>query len=126
MTIVAGTLEGFLYGFEPDAASGKAGGDALPLKYGYRVHAGCVKSLALANQGPQAGRLLVTGGTDERVRIYDLKERKERGELQQHTGTVSCLEFHGSTHLLSGSEDKTICIWRYVASNIHTCVYSLI
>jgi protein MAK11 len=110
--VVAGTLEGFLYGFEHDST-----GDAsasLPMTYGYRVHAGCVKSLAVASSGPQGGKLLVTGGTDERVRIYDLGARCERGELQQHSGTVTALAFHGSTHLLSGSEDKTICIWRYI------------
>ena len=33
-------------------------------------------------------------------------------ELQQHSGAVTCLAFVGSTHLLSGSADSTICIWR--------------
>ena len=26
-------------------------------------------------------------------------------------GTITCLEFYGHTHLLSGSEDGSICIW---------------
>lgn len=28
------------------------------------------------------------------------------------TGTVTCMEFYKSTHLLTGSEDHTVCIWR--------------
>ncbi|KAG5184673.1 WD40-repeat-containing domain protein [Tribonema minus] len=111
MKIVGGTLEGFLYGFDhPDDEA--TAPDTLSMAYGYKVHAGCVKSLAIAEKGTLAGKMLVTGGTDERIRIYDLGQRTEKGELQQHSGTVTCLAFHDSTHLLSGSEDKTICIWR--------------
>ena len=67
--------------------------------------------------------------------VYDLKRRSEFGTLQQHegalppghrtlhghrpshigacaTGTVTCAEFWGGTHLLTGSEDKTIVVWR--------------
>lgn len=28
------------------------------------------------------------------------------------SGTVTCMEFYKSTHLLTGSEDHTVCIWR--------------
>lgn len=27
-------------------------------------------------------------------------------------GTITCMEFYKSTHLLTGSEDHTVCIWR--------------
>ena len=26
-------------------------------------------------------------------------------------GTITCLTFHNSTHMLSASEDNTICVW---------------
>ncbi|CAM9792042.1 unnamed protein product [Choristocarpus tenellus] len=84
----------------------------MTLSFGYNVHVGCIKSVALATSGSRAGRLLVTGGADERIRIYDILDRKELGELQQHNGTVTCMEFYKSTHLLTGSEDHTLCIWR--------------
>lgn len=117
MRIVAGTYEGFCYGWEsnsePAVAAGSAGpptntaknsegliasqppataaGSApqplpLSLLFGYNVHVGCMKSVAMATSGTRAGQLLVTGGADERVRIYDLRDRTELGELQQHNG----------------------------------------
>lgn len=27
------------------------------------------------------------------------------------TGTITCLEFYGSSHLLSGGEDGLLCVW---------------
>lgn len=108
MRIVAGTYEGFCYGWEFDEISG-----AVPLKpnvveesdsshaqpqaigtaqgalaptFGYSVHVGCMKSAAVATSGNRGGKILVTGGADERIRIYDLQDRKELGELQQHNG----------------------------------------
>lgn len=26
-------------------------------------------------------------------------------------GTITCLAFHNNTHMLSASEDRTICVW---------------
>ncbi|CAM9296102.1 unnamed protein product [Scytosiphon promiscuus] len=149
MRIVAGTYEGFCYGWEscPESTFLSTGADAggevirsstksiaglkpsqsssttaapaaatapqpLSLLFGYNVHVGCMKSVAMATSGTRAGQLLVTGGADERVRIYDLRDRTELGELQQHNGTITCMEFYKSTHLLTGSEDNTVCIWR--------------
>ncbi|CAM9492605.1 unnamed protein product, partial [Hapterophycus canaliculatus] len=148
MRIVAGTYEGFCYGWEspPEAAldrgldkeaasvgsatksirglkpsqpssttpaaAAAAAPQPLSLVFGYNVHVGCMKSVAMATSGTRAGQLLVTGGADERVRIYDLRDRTELGELQQHNGTITCMEFYKSTHLLTGSEDNTVCIWR--------------
>ncbi|KAL8182537.1 UNVERIFIED_CONTAM: p21-activated protein kinase-interacting protein 1-like protein [Gekko kuhli] len=56
-------------------------------------------------------RYVVTGSRDETIQIYDMKNRVEHGALLQHNGTISCLEFYSSTHLLSGAEDGLICIW---------------
>lgn len=114
MRIVAGTYEGFCYGWESNSepAIGAGAGpptttittkkrmlqgsgskpsaatspQPLSLVFGYNVHVGCMKSVAMATSGTRAGQLLVTGGVDERVRIYNLKDRSELGELQQHNG----------------------------------------
>lgn len=110
MRIAAGTYEGFCYGWETALEPGKPSGtvagddsnsdslpldttnvdspDQLSLAFGYNVHVGCLKSVAMATSGTRAGRLLVTGGADERVRIYDMKDRTELGELQQHNGEI--------------------------------------
>jgi len=45
-------------------------------------------------------------------RIYDLKKRKDLGSLVQHNGAITALQFYSKNHLLSASEDGTICIWR--------------
>jgi len=55
---------------------------------------------------------MVSGGVDEIIRIYDVEKRVEIGELQEHSGTITALEFFGCTHLLSGGEDNLIIIWR--------------
>lgn len=111
MRIVAGTYEGFCYGWESNAEpdggaatglpattttkkrtlqasqpSAAAPPQSLSLVFGYNVHVGCMKSVAMTTSGARAGQLLVTGGVDERVRIYNLKDRSELGELQQHNG----------------------------------------
>ncbi len=54
----------------------------------------------------------MSGGMDEHIRIYDLRKRAEAGELLHHKGTITALGFVGSSHLLSGSEDGMVCIWR--------------
>ncbi|CAM9420870.1 unnamed protein product [Chrysoparadoxa australica] len=107
LSLIAGSYEGFCHGWEVEGE-----GDRANLSFAYKTHQGVVKSLAVVSKGPKAGKLLVTGGVDERIRIYDLASKMESGELNQHSGTVTCLEFCDSTHLLSGSEDSTICIWR--------------
>ncbi|NXA46974.1 PK1IP protein, partial [Nothocercus julius] len=56
-------------------------------------------------------RYVVTGSKDETIHIYDMKKKIEHGTLLQHNGTVTCLEFYGTSHLLSGAEDGLICIW---------------
>ena len=55
---------------------------------------------------------LATGGTDNRIRIWDLNSRQVVMHLTGHTGTVAALacDARGST-LVSGSYDTTIRIW---------------
>jgi protein MAK11 len=85
--------------------------------YMFSAHTGAIKCLAANN------RYLVSGGSDEVIkytpslidaynRIYDLKKRKDLGSLVQHNGAITALQFYSKTHLLSASEDGTICIWR--------------
>mmetsp|Transcript_6896 Transcript_6896/g.11861 ORF Transcript_6896/g.11861 Transcript_6896/m.11861 type:complete len:350 (-) Transcript_6896:162-1211(-) len=101
MEIVCGTYEKFILGFRASIETAK-----LQPVFGYAAHDGCVKSVAAA------GRILVSGSTDEIIKIYDLKRKKEVGNLVQHDGPVTTLAFFRNTHLLSGSEDSTICVWK--------------
>merc|ERR1711871_164588 len=101
MKIVVGTYEKELYGFEwsPEQAAP----DTL---FAMSAHLGCVKAVATT------GKYLVSGSTDENVRVFHLRNQTDIGTLYQHQGTVTCLAFHKNTHVLSGGEDGAINIWR--------------
>lgn len=80
----------------------------MVMSYGLNVCEGVLKSVAIS----QRGKHLVTGGSDERIRIFDLRENRAVGEISTHTGAITSLHFFGDTFLMSGSEDCTLCIWR--------------
>lgn len=56
-------------------------------------------------------RFVVTGSKDETIQLYDMKKKVEHGALLHHDGSITCLEFYGDSHLLSGAEDGLICVW---------------
>ncbi|XP_040289155.1 p21-activated protein kinase-interacting protein 1 [Bufo bufo] len=56
-------------------------------------------------------RFVATGSKDETIQIYDMKKKVEHGALLHHNGSITCLEFFGRTHLLSGAEDGLMCVW---------------
>ncbi|KAF9972035.1 p21-activated protein kinase-interacting protein 1-like protein [Actinomortierella ambigua] len=102
--IVTGTYQNVLYGIDAYWNEDKT----LKLKpiFAFSAHIGCIKALAIG------GSALASGSTDEKIQLYDLKRRKELGALLQHTGTITTLSFHHHTHMLSGSDDGKICVWR--------------
>ncbi|KAF9293109.1 p21-activated protein kinase-interacting protein 1-like protein [Linnemannia elongata] len=102
--IVAGTYENILYGV--DAYWNEDMTLRLSPIFIFPAHIGCIKSLAIG------GHFLASGSTDEKIQLYDLKRRKELGALLQHQGTITALTFHTKTHMLSGSDDGKICVWR--------------
>nr|AAH97669.1 MGC114939 protein [Xenopus laevis] len=90
--------------------------------FGYRVHLEGEQWLSSADFTHHAhtaslsvvaasNRFVATGSRDETIQIYDMKKKVEHGALQHHNGTITCLEFYGNTHLLSGAEDGLICVW---------------
>ncbi|OQS02852.1 p21-activated protein kinase-interacting protein, partial [Thraustotheca clavata] len=109
-TIVAGTYEGMLYGWEASMEELLAKKAKLKMVYGYPAHVECIKSIAMMMEND--GKTLLTGSTDEMIKIYNVKRKVEVGILMQHKGAVTCLEYYGKSHVLSGSADNTICIWR--------------
>eukprot|EP00928_Gymnodinium_smaydae_P008581 TRINITY_DN1311_c0_g4_i1.p1 TRINITY_DN1311_c0_g4~~TRINITY_DN1311_c0_g4_i1.p1 ORF type:complete len:408 (-),score=76.11 TRINITY_DN1311_c0_g4_i1:120-1343(-) len=97
-TIVVGTYDGGLLGFR--AADGVQ-------TFGYAPHTGCVKAVACNQAG-----LLSTGGTDHTARLFNIAKGLELGELQEHDDSVECVQFWGSTTMISGGADGKVCIWR--------------
>ncbi|KAJ3018870.1 hypothetical protein HKX48_002576 [Thoreauomyces humboldtii] len=72
----------------------------------YPAHISCIKAVAATH------RFLATGSTDEHIKLYDLRLRKEVGTLLNHSGDITALQFFKKTHLFTASEDGTIAIVR--------------
>ncbi|KAE8338538.1 hypothetical protein BDV24DRAFT_166219 [Aspergillus arachidicola] len=55
--------------------------------------------------------LLITGGTEGVVRIWNIQTKSVIRSLKGHTATVRSLLIVDDTTLISGSRDSAICIW---------------
>ncbi|KIK93527.1 hypothetical protein PAXRUDRAFT_12597 [Paxillus rubicundulus Ve08.2h10] len=107
--LVAGSYERLLYGLN---------GTVIPSESGYEfhlkpififpAHVSCIKAVAAS---PNGGKWLATGSADEIVKVWDLGRRKEIGGLMQHQGSITYLQFPSRSHLLSASEDGTLCLF---------------
>jgi protein MAK11 len=142
MRIVAGTYEGVVFGWEtPDGRSKNDDQEGpapvilktneeqeqeeaneldLQLVYRYTPQRECIKALGFMQNS--AGSIMISGGTSETMRIFNVRTKVEVGVLMEHTKAITALEFHRSSHLLSGSEDNNICIWR---TSDWTCIHIL-
>ncbi|NXI36376.1 PK1IP protein, partial [Galbula dea] len=101
MELVAGCYEQVLFGFVVRLGESWT---VVP-DFTHHAHSASLSAVAVNN------RYVVTGSRDETIQIYDMKKKVEHGALLQHNGTITCLEFYGTAHLLSGAEDGHICIW---------------
>lgn len=97
--LIAGSYERLLYGLQVTDK-------AIEPTFIYPAHISCITALA------SCSRYLATGSTDEQIKLYDLKLRKEIGNLMHHTGTITSLVFIGKQHLLTASADGIIGIVR--------------
>ncbi|KAL9972329.1 hypothetical protein ACROYT_G018614 [Oculina patagonica] len=104
MEVIVGTYEQVLVGFDVILGEDELEYRLKP-RFAEKEHAGCIKCAA------NNGQFLATGSSDETIRLYNLKDHRELGALMQHEGTITCLAFHNNTHMLSASEDRTICVW---------------
>lgn len=93
-TIVVGSYEKLLYGiegtFDPISNSEKP---TLKPVFIFPAHVASVKAVA---SSPEGGRWLATGSSDEVIKIWDLRRRKEVGGLMQHQGTFDRFNFSKS------------------------------
>jgi len=108
MRLAVGTYEGSLIGWESDLAA-DASGRTLALAYAFSAHDASVKAVAF-DEG--AGATLVTGSSDETMKLYNVRARREVGSLLEHRDAVTAVEFFGAGSMLSGDHAGAICIWR--------------
>jgi WD40 repeat protein len=71
-------------------------------------HAGATKSMALSPDG----RLVLTGGNDKMIKLWDAATGRELRSFTGHRGTVDAVAFSpDSRFALSGSDDDTLRLW---------------
>ncbi|KAM7379685.1 hypothetical protein PAMP_005219 [Pampus punctatissimus] len=102
LELVAGSYEQVAFGYR--VKTDEKEWTSKP-NFTHHAHTASISAVAASE------RFVVTGSKDETIQLYDMKKRIEHGALLQHDGTITCLEFYGSSHLLSGGEDGLICVW---------------
>jgi len=110
--VVVGSYEKLLYGLEGTLSStSTSGGISVELTptFIFPAHVSCIKAVAAS---PNGGKWLATGSSDEIVKVWDLRRKKEIGGLMHHEGSITDLQFPSRSHLLSASEDGSLCLFR--------------
>ncbi|KAG2121703.1 WD40-repeat-containing domain protein [Suillus cothurnatus] len=110
--IIAGSYEKLLYGFDGFVSLDKANNSykfELQPIFVFPAHVSCIKAVAAS---PNGGKWLATGSADEVIKVWDLRRKKEIGGLMHHEGSITQLQFPSRSHLLSASEDGTLCLFR--------------
>jgi WD40 repeat protein len=108
LRVNAVSYEGSIFGWDVTAPKSVDSGLDSTLKFGFHAAQGSLKALAVS----YSGKYMVCGGMDEHIRVFNMYENRTLGELNGHTGCITCLEFVGDKFIVSGSEDNNLCIWR--------------
>lgn len=98
--IIIGTYEEFLVGYFCSLAS-----SSLKHSIASHDHNKSIRCVAYS------GQYLASGSADDRIIVYDLKERKECNMLTCHDSTVNCVQFtKDQSYLISGSADGSLAL----------------
>ncbi|CBQ68694.1 related to MAK11 protein (maintenance of killer toxin-encoding satellite M1 dsRNA) [Sporisorium reilianum SRZ2] len=114
--IVAGSYERLLYGLEAtvepaSSSTSTSTAFAVSLKpiFTFPAHISSIRTVATAGAD---SKWLATGGTDEIVKVWDLRKQREVGQLTGHEGTITSLVFASRTYLLTTSADAHMNLYR--------------
>lgn len=110
LNVSACSYEGSLFGFSITENREEIGLE-LDMSYGFHASRGSLKALSCSS----SCRYLVSGGMDERIRIFDMHNHCAVGELTNHTGAVTCLQFYRDAYLFSGSEVRYTSIANFIS-----------
>ena len=111
LRIVAGSYERFLYGLAAFMRVDDEGEYQCMIEpqFVFPAHVSSIRAVACAGND---AKWLCTGGTDETIKVWDLRRRKEVGALIGHEGTITALSFPSRTFMLSASEDGVLNLYR--------------
>ncbi|XP_063976354.1 p21-activated protein kinase-interacting protein 1-like [Diachasmimorpha longicaudata] len=102
--VIVGTYEQFLLGYKVEKVEKKC---KLERSFATHSHLASVRTVTARKH------YLASGGADDSIYLYDMKQRTETGKLMHHDGTVNCVAFTpDATHLLSCGNDGSIGIVR--------------
>ncbi|XP_034468363.1 p21-activated protein kinase-interacting protein 1-like isoform X1 [Hippoglossus hippoglossus] len=102
LELIAGSYEQIVFGYRVTTDEEEWTAKA---NFTHHAHTASISALAASE------RFVVTGSKDETIQLYDMKKKTEHGALLHHDGSITCLEFYGTSHLLSGGEDGLLCVW---------------
>jgi protein MAK11 len=121
MTLVAGSYEKYILGWRLKQKKKKNNEEEEVLAL--NPYSPTQLTWVLSNALQWRAHVLVTGGMDDTIKIFDLASYYEMGSLLQHTTAITSMCFYGDEssvklggstcprNLLSGSLDGNICIW---------------
>lgn len=95
--VIIGTYDGALLGFR--ISDGRQ-------MLGYAPHDGCVKDISCS-----LGGRLASGDADGKIKLFNMLQWMEQGELIEHTEAVEVVKFWGGVTLMTGSSDGEVCVW---------------
>ncbi|KNB41538.1 u3 small nucleolar RNA-associated hypothetical protein [Blastocystis sp. subtype 4] len=58
-----------------------------------------------------SGILLTAGDEKGNIKVFDVETKTMLRQNQPHSSAVHCVDFHSATQLVSGSDDKTLCLY---------------
>ncbi|CAL1540855.1 unnamed protein product [Lymnaea stagnalis] len=103
--LVIGTYENLMLGYKVIKTKNEL--YSLDVSFTDDSHRGALRSIGVSPIG-----ILASSSTDDSIRLHNLNKRRDIGGLFEHTGTVNCLTFYGTSHMFSASEDGNICMWK--------------
>nr|ACO11688.1 p21-activated protein kinase-interacting protein 1-like [Caligus rogercresseyi] len=94
---ILGTYESYVIGYKFDSARKE-----FVLSFTDEAHNGSVRALA------SGGKYLLSSGSDENIKIYNLRNKKEFGSLHHAEGLVRSMVFFKSRYLFTASDDHRL------------------